>query len=182
MARNATTIILLTRNELVRADFARGGRTLSGLWRQPRPDLPDLTSVIESALLQAPGVGRRVWLLSTDLWTQTLTLPGLKMAGLNAEQQASALNFEAEGMSGQPAFDSVVGYTTQPAEGQETGYWLVQSPSSTLPQIEEAIERAGGRLAGVAHPAGLPMPLDGKTVKSWQRVELWPDALVCLGG
>jgi len=182
MSRNATTIILLTRNELVRADFSRGGREVSGLWRQPRPDLPDLTSVVETALLQAPGVGRRVWVLSTDLWTQTLSLPGLKMAGLTAEQKASALNFEAEGMSGHPAFDSVVGYTTQPAEGQEAGFWLVQTPAAPLAQIDDAVQRAGGRLAGVAHPAGLPMPLGGKSVTTWQRVELWPDALVCLGG
>ena len=62
------------------------------------------------------------------------------MSGLTAEQQASALNFEAEGMSGHPAFESVVGYTTQPGEGQEAGFWLVQTPSAPLAQIDEAVQ------------------------------------------
>ena len=183
MARNATTIILLTRNELVRADFARTGRRgFTGLWRQPRPEMPDLASVVEAALLQSPGVGRRVWVLSTDLWTQTLTVPSLKMAGLTPEQQASALNFEAEGLSGQPAFDSVVGYTPQPTKGPETGYWLLQATASQLAQIDAVVHGAGGQLVGLAHPAGLNRPLTGKDSRTWQRVELWPDALVCLAG
>jgi hypothetical protein len=183
MARNATTIILLTRNELVRADFARSGRRgLTELSRQPRPDLPDLASIVECALLQSPGVGRRVWLLSTDLWTQTLTLPRLKMSGLSPQQLVGALNFEAEGVSGQSAHESALAYTTQPAGHQETGYWVVQAPSSPLPQLEESIRRAGGQLAGIAHPAGLPQPLRAKAPREWQRVELWPDAVVCLAG
>jgi hypothetical protein len=162
MPRNAVTILLLTRNELVRADFARGGgRGLSGVWRQPRSDLPDPVSAVEAALLQAPGVGRRVWVLSTDLWTQTLSMPGVKMAGLSPEQQAGALAFEAEGLSGQAAHDSVVGYVTRPAEGNEVGYWLVQAPAADLARIEAAVHRAGGRLAGLAHPAGLDRPLKG---------------------
>ena len=125
------------------------------------------------------GVGRLVWLLSTDVWTQTLAVARAKMAGLSPEQQAGALGFEAEGLSGHPAVESAVGFVKQPAEGQDLGYWLVQTPAGPLVLVDEAVARAGGgRLAGVAHPGGLPAPLRSPGAGSWERVELWPDAVV----
>jgi cell division protein FtsB len=182
MARNAVTIVLLTRNELVRADFRRSTRGgLSGFWRQPRPDGQDLASIVGGALGLDARFGRRVWLLCTDLWTQTLTLPAVKMAGLSAAEQASALNFEAESLSGQSAMESVVGFTRHAAAGLDAVYWLVQASSWDLALLDGAVRKAGSRLAGVAHPAGLPQPLVATGPDhSWQRAELWPDALVCL--
>src|SRR5271154_6470118 len=112
--RPATTILLITRNELVRADFSRGPKiALLNLWQQPRPDLPDFASLAEAALIQGPKPGKRVWIFSTDLWTQTLELPANKATGVSASELANALNFEAEALSGHSAFESVVGYVPQ---------------------------------------------------------------------
>src|SRR5262249_39491396 len=40
------------------------------------------------------------------------------------------------------------------------------------------------KLAGLAHPGGLPRPLtaDNDPGRAWQRIELWPDAVVGLRG
>ena len=74
--RAATTIVLVTRQDLVRADFASGPNpALLELVVQPRPDLPDLAALVETALVLGPKAARQVWVLSSDLWTQTLALP-----------------------------------------------------------------------------------------------------------
>src|SRR5262249_55421328 len=111
--RAATTIVLITRQGLLRADFSRGPKiALAGGWQQPRPDLPDLPALVDAALLQGPRPGKRVWVLSTDLWTQTLELATQKAAGIAPAELASALNFEAEALSGLNAFEALVGHVS----------------------------------------------------------------------
>jgi hypothetical protein len=183
--RAATTILLITQHSLIRADLSAAPKTaLIGMWDQPRPDLHDLTSLTEAAIFMGPKIGKRVWVLATDLWTQTLELPVAKAAGLAGPQLASALNFEAESLSGHNAFDSVVAHVAlAPREGQQP-FWIVQGNAVDIAQIDQVVRKEGGRLAGVTHPGGLARALtaDSGPQAGWQRVELWPDAVVMLHG
>src|SRR6266436_3172625 len=105
----AITILLITREGLVRGDLSGGPQvTLQGVWKQPRPDVPDLAALVEAALHLGPRPARKVLVLTSDLWTQTLELPLHKSADVNAGDLARALNFEAETLSGLSAFEAVV--------------------------------------------------------------------------
>jgi hypothetical protein len=130
--RPAATLVLITRHELVRADFGPGtAPALLNIWTQPRSELPDLPSLVEAALLQAPNpTGRDLWVLSSDLWVQTMPLPPVRTTGMSEADLANALNFEAEALSGQSALESTVGCVTLGGDHAAKDFWLVQVRSS----------------------------------------------------
>jgi hypothetical protein len=182
-SRSSNTILLITRDRLARADFDKSG-VLGELHEQPAPTMDDFPSLVEAALRLSATRPARVWVLTTEVWTQTLSLPEETVAGLGPEDLGRAVAFEAEPLSGVSAADSVVGWVEQGrAEGQRR-LWLVQIPMALPDQVEYIVRQAGGRLMGLTHPAGLPRPLitlaDKRVV--WQRIELWPGAMVVARG
>src|SRR5436190_2274628 len=105
-SRVAITLLLLDRDKVVRADFGSGARPeVRDLWQQPRPAVDDFGLLVESALHLGPHPGKRVWVLSGDLWTQTLPLPLLKVDGISEDELSQALAFEVEPLSGVPALE-----------------------------------------------------------------------------
>ena len=125
----------------------------------------------------------QVWVLSTEIWTQTISLAAQTVSGLEPEQLARALGFEAEPLSNIRGVEARAACVPVSATGGEREFWTTILPESQLQQIEFVVERVGGRLAGVAHPGGLPWPLAaevGAAPATWRRVELWPGAIVCL--
>src|SRR4051812_32750206 len=121
--RAATTLILVTRDDVTRADFGRGAAPL-GQWRRPRPEAPDLVIAVEAALLSA-APGRVVGVLAAELGALTLALPAAKVAGLDGDELAQALAFETESLSGHSPFDAAVGHAPAPAGPGEVGFWVV---------------------------------------------------------
>src|SRR5262245_49733192 len=98
--RAAATILFINRQILARADFGPGQKpVLTELWQQPRPDLDDFPSLVELALGLGPKPGRKVWVLSTDLWTQSLSVPFRTVAKLTEKELAQALSYELETLS-----------------------------------------------------------------------------------
>lgn len=186
MTRATTTILAITRERVVRADFGKGGEPkLLGKWIQDRlPGVEDLASVLEAALAMGPKkVGRNVYVLNADWWTQTLSLAGGSMRNVDEAQVQRALAFEAEPLSGMNAFDSVLGQRALPGPTNESNYWITEAARLDLESAEDVVRAAGSKLAGIAHPSGLPRSLAPDVgTKSWNRVELWPDAVVCLYG
>ncbi len=184
--RPAVTLLLVTNQSIVRADFSGGVKpVLLESWDAPRPDLDDLPSFVEAALALGGKPGRKVWVLATEFWTQTLAMQARAAARLTGEDLSRALGFEVETLSGITAFESIIGQANVPArKTDELAYWVVQARTTDRAQIEQIIRMAGSRLAGLCHPGGLPRSLspvdDAKS--SWQRVELWPDVIVCLHG
>src|SRR5947209_17102755 len=104
--RPAKTILLLTRQSIVRADFTSAHEP-AGVWAQPRPDDQEWPMLVEIALALGSRPGGMVFVLCSDLWTQTLTLNS-SAARLSPQDLASALNFEVEALSGNSAFESMV--------------------------------------------------------------------------
>ena len=175
--RTSLTILLITADRLVRADV-RGGACR---WaEQPRPAVDDLPSLVEAALRLGGGRARRVLLLTTEVWTQTLPLPAGAAAGMGDDEVAQALAFESEPFSGISAFDSLAACLPLPRGAEEPQFWFTQLPASVREQLDYVVGEAGGKLVGIAHPAGLPASLRTAPAERWQRIELWPDAVVCL--
>ncbi len=175
------TILLITSERLVRAEV-RAGRRAGGceLFEQSRPAVDDLPSLVEAALRLGPARPRQVLLLSTELWTQTLPLATGGTGGMSEEEIAQALAFEAEPFSGISAFDSLTVCRSLSRGSAEPSFWFTQLASSALESIEYAIQESGGKLIGIAHPAGLSVPLGVSESANWQRIELWPESVVCV--
>jgi len=178
--RPSLTIILLTRQLLVRADFA--GKRLAAVWQEARPPLEDLPSFVEAGLFLGGKPGRNVVVLCADFWTQTLAMNARSTAHLSAADLSQALGFEVETLSGLGALDSIIGHVeTSAPKSDERGFWVVQVPGIDRDAIDSIVRLAGARLLGLAHPGGLPAPLTiSASAGSWQRVELWPNLVVCL--
>ena len=84
-SRCPNTILLVTRDRLVRADL-RGGRTIGTLdiHEEHRLAADDLPSQVEAALRLSKRRPGRVWILAGEIWTQTLALPPEALSGLVA--------------------------------------------------------------------------------------------------
>jgi Tfp pilus assembly protein PilN len=185
MFRNRThTILLITRDELLRADVLRGSSAALSLCRAARPAaVDDLATLVEAALRLSTARPGQVWVLSTEIWTQTIALAAQTVAGLEPQQLARALGFEAEPLSNIRGVEARAACVPVSAAGNERVFWTTILPEPQLQQIELAVERGAGRLAGVAHPGGLPSLLAAEVPAApaaWRRVELWPGAIVCL--
>jgi hypothetical protein len=175
------TILLITRDLLVRADFRLRGKQpmVAGFWQQARPAVEDFPALVEAALRLGPKRVGRVCVLSSETWSQTLDLPSETVSGLAGGELDRALAFEAEPLSGIGAFDSRISHVELPAASGGRRFWLCQVLNSHLEQIEYLVERARGRLVGLGHPGGLPRPIDDATDVDggWRRIEFWPDAV-----
>jgi len=184
---NSITLIVVTRDRLIRADFAsaRAAEPISVIARE-RPHIDDPATLVETAIgfdKRKPG---RVFVLSSDVWTHTLPLASTNTHGLSAEDLQQMLNFEAEPLSGNSAFEvTSAALPLYEAAGQKH-FWLTQVATSVREQIDEAVRKLGGRLAGIAHPGGVPYSFDeSSSVGIAARVEFWPGAAVrvaCIDG
>jgi hypothetical protein len=185
LGRPATTILYIGPHHIARADFSRGNQPkLLEIWQHARPEGNDLTLLAETALVLGPKVGRNVWVLCSDFWTQTTKMAARAVASMSETDLNQALGFEVEPLSGLNAFEAALAQTLLGADGDGKNFWIVQALLSEREGIEDLIRKAGGRLMGMGHPGGLPRPLAlaGAGEGSWQRVELWPDVIVCLHG
>jgi len=181
-SRPTQTILLITRDLVARADV-RGCPAADDieLHRRPRPVAADLPSLVEAALGLSSQRARHVWVFTTELWTQCLSLPAEMTRDLAPDALARALSFEAEPFSGIAGREARVAFQPQPTTDGQQGYWLAALADESVSQIEYVVQRVGGRMAGIAHPAGLPIDWINAPVSRgvWRRIELWPGTIVC---
>jgi len=171
------TIILLTKHRLVRADFqGRVQPRLVGLYEQARPQADDPATLVDAALRLHGRRARRVWVLSSEFWTTVIAVPAKTLTGLAGGDLEQFLGFEAETFTGVSPMETSLAFVPLAGAGAERRFWLTQVPSVARTGIEDAVQTLGGRLLGLAHPAGLPVPL------GTERVEFWDDVIVCLRG
>src|SRR4051812_2890124 len=91
------TLLWLRPDVLIRADFGAAPEfRTKGFWVMPRPQAGTFSSLADACMAQAPKCGKRVWVLSEDLWTQTVSVSAAAVEDLGKEQLARALCFEAE--------------------------------------------------------------------------------------
>jgi cell division protein FtsB len=175
-----TTLFFIGRDRLVRADFAAGRRGPPiAIAQRMRPDSDD--PAVTVATLAAAGGARlgRVFILSVDCWVHTMDLVTSILGGMNDEEMTKLLSFDAEPLSGINAFDAASAMLPVGNNGTEKRFWFSEVSQSTREQFDAAIRQAGGTLAGICHPGGVPMPLTSPVGdKTWRRVEFWPGTVV----
>lgn len=181
MLSRRRTLLLLTRQELVRIDL-RGKQQLHihGMWRQARSGSVDLKMLITAAFQLGPRRAGRVWVLNSEFWSGTVTLPGDVGAVLSTTELHQALGLEAESESGVSGFASRIGAVRldeepgaannahemsfdskkawQATNEADSTWWLTQVSTADLTEMTAAVNSCGARLDGVAHPcAALPI-------------------------
>ena len=97
-------------------------------------------------------MARRVWVLATDVWSHTMSVPAMKAAGLKEEELAGALNFEAESLSGLAALDASLAFAALPpvVGSRDDQYWIGQLALNDRDTIDELVRRAGFKPAKVS--------------------------------
>jgi Tfp pilus assembly protein PilN len=174
------TLLLITRERLVRADFSAGSApVLVDLQQRARPETDDLALLVDTALRLGKKRAKRVYILSSDLWVQTIRMPADTIRGLADNELSRALCFEAEPLSGIPAIESQVAMVPLPSTSAQRDFWIVQASNFDVSQADDAVHHAGGRLQGLLHPSGIGWPPNAQHETAWRRVELWPGAVFC---
>ncbi len=174
------TLVVITRDRLIRADFAsRTASEPSSCVVRPRPETDDAGTLVSTALGFHAVKPRRTFVLTTDAWTHTLELPTSNVAKLPPDELRQMLAFEAEPISGLSAFDAATAFADSGDRDGARSFWVTQIAASARDAMDEAVRAAGGRLAGVLHPGGVPAALAvGASTDSAARVEFWPGAVV----
>lgn len=176
---SGTTLLVVTRDRVIRASFGSARDAApKAVAVHERPETDDPIAGVVAALgndKRSPG---RTFVLSSDVWTRTLDMPAGNVANLSDEELRYALAFEAEPLSGLSAAEAATAAVPlATARGMQT-VWMTQTAAHTLSEIDEVVRGARGKLAGVLHPAGIPVPVDGATSGPISRVEFWPDVTV----
>ena len=175
------TILVILPRRLIRADFACHPPILRQLWQSDAPMGETLPVLADAAFALGPGRRTAVYLFTTACWTGVVPLSSAKASTLSAIELVQALGFEAETLSSVSPFDSLLAATPlAAASAGERQFWVTQASRSELGAVEDTLRRRGARLAGFAHPGGLPQPMSAAAGASWRRTELWGDSAVCV--
>ena len=149
------SVILLFSRGVMRADFNRG---------QQGPvfkieETVDVESTIKDAIAQVvvgqPRIASRAIVLSTDVWSQIISLPRLSVSGIEQEELTEVLKFEAETLSGIEIDEISLASIPLGRQDDLEQYWVSAIRQSDLDAVHRVLEPAGCREIAVAHPAGL---------------------------
>ena len=167
------TLILIKTDRFARADFnVSAPKSLVAFAEAPRRPGMGLGELTEAALDLGTGCGGKVFVLCEDLWTSVLSLPATAIAGLDADALARAIAFEAEPLAGIPALDAVAGFAPLGKTNAGQNFWTTVIPAYERDRIQAVIKKAGGKLGGILHPGGVPVPLMADA-KVYRRSEIW---------
>ncbi len=181
MAQRIDTIIVLLRDRVACATF--GARsTIKRFVTLARTDVDEPNVAVVAALGALGEKLGEVAVLSTDCATHTLELPASSVMGLSAEAVEQAVAFEVEPLAGMNAGDAAVALQPLPSVPGRNRFWVTMATYSFRDTIESAVSAFGGRLALLAHPGGLPLPLRGEAGRGvdWRRVEFWRGQVIRL--
>jgi len=175
------TILVVLPRHLVRADFAGQPPRLKRLWQCDAPMGESLPVLADAAFALGPVRRTPVYLFATACWTGVLSLSSAKASTLSPVELCQALGFEAETLSNISPFDSLLAATPLEGKSGDRQFWVAQASRSELRSVEDTLAHRGAKLAGFAHPGGLPRALSGHPGAAWGRSEVWGDSAVCLG-
>ena len=192
------TILVVLPRRLIRADFGGNPLSLIQLWHCDAPPGGESLSVLaDAAFALGPNRKTVVYLLAASCWTGVVPLSSARASTLSTAELEQALSFET--LANVSPFDSLLSAIPLGRRGTagEQQFWVTQSSKAEIASLEETLRRRGARLAGLAHPGGLPQPLHvpanadataggrGRPPPQqddavWMRTELWGDFAVCL--
>jgi len=186
-SRAQDTLLFITANRLIRADFAGGPKSpvIDQIYEAGSPPSgAGLAVLADAAFALGPSGKRNVYILTTSLVTQVVSVTRSKVTGLDGQELAGALGFEAETISGINPFESALGSWLLGQDGDESKYWVSQMQANDLKELQVGLARHKGELRGLLHPGGVPRSLKAPEGspgdEPWQRLELWPEQVLCV--
>lgn len=179
----AHTLIFAGAKEVVRVDADGEGEIgvpeVFGKACEGIETLPEIVAFVAAA--SGRTFGRSVWVLCDGLSVHSLSLPAVQTAGVADDLLIQALSFELEAAMGFPTAGRDLAFTLTGSEDDMNQYWVSLAPQDAFKQVQAAVGKAGGRLSGLLHPGGLPLPLsDGSG--DWWRLEYWPETVLGISG
>ncbi len=176
------TLLLITAGRVARADYDAAGAATS-LMSAPREHDGAIPSAVRTALALGGKPAGLVWVLLEDAWIQNIELQKRQITGLSREQISRALSFEIEPFSGTPVAQSEIGFIETEDRDAVKCYWAAEIAVNVRDAVQDVIAAAGGKLGGICHPGGLPLPLDpALDCREWRRLEVWHGSLLSLEG
>lgn len=169
------TILYITSTQAVGFSPGKSGR----LTVLPADASGDIGLSIEALLAAMPGRPKQIYVLTTEVWSQAVTVESRSFRRIDKSQIPQMLAFEAESFSGISASSARTSIALLDAGPLETTYWVSQIDSTRFAQAADAVAFNGGKLMGLAHPAGLPSPLVASSA-DWSRLEQWDDAMLVI--
>ncbi|MEM8710403.1 MAG: hypothetical protein AAGG01_05590, partial [Planctomycetota bacterium] len=178
------TVLIRTRGVLIRADVRRNKQPQTTLWRNLPQDAPD---AVKHALKEGGRPAKRVWVLDSEVWLGEVGLSGSAVAGLSDKELVSPAAFEAEAITDLRPDEAVTVVKRRRIPQQEDQFLVAQQRREQVMAIGKAVRAAGAKLAGLGHPAGLPVALEqvsedmeapaAPAPRDWRRVEFWADSV-----
>lgn len=157
MKRHSHSIMGVFARQILRADLIDGRWNLRSAPRSAGTSVPDAFS---TALTLTGEPGGKVWLISDEWFSQTLTLNPAQVTDLTDDQLNRALSFEAEPFSGIPMISACLGF-------HQSGSGVFEVIVIPLDLRERLISLAGQGFAGIAHSS--PPPQDEAGAGEWVR-------------
>lgn len=154
---SASTIILVMANRVLRAESVDGVLEFKSA---PRPPGEALAGAVSTGLALGKTSGA-VWVLSEEIFSQSVSLNPAQITGLTSGQLGRALAFEVEPFSGIPMVEGAIGFR----DDGGGAFDVVEIPSSSRDAIVKAVAAAGGKLAGIGHAADVPATDD--VARAW---------------
>ncbi|MEL6899218.1 MAG: hypothetical protein AAFP90_24205, partial [Planctomycetota bacterium] len=137
----------------------------------------DLPLMIETLLAMMPGRHRQVYVLTTEVWSQSVTVDTRVIRRLASDQLPQMLAYEAEAFSSISAASSRTSVERLGDAITETTFRVSQIDASRFAGSADAIAFNGGKLMGIANPAALPISLTSAG-SDWTRLERWDESAV----
>lgn len=176
----APDLLILITSRMAACATVRAGQ-VQAFAELPRDAAADLVTAVESALDLGDPAARRIWIATSEAWSQPITIQADVARRVPPDQLPHFACFEVEPFSGISPSQALAGVSPLPRSGPDPAYWVTEVELNTLEQIDGIIRARGKRLAGLVHLAGANRWL-GATgpAGAWNRLELWPDVAVCL--
>ena len=167
------SVILLYSRGVVRADFNRGQR-VPVFKRQESLDVEStITEAVEQVVVGHTTIASRAVVLSTDVWSQIITLPRLSVSGIDPADLDEVLKFETETLSGIEIDEISLASIPLGQQDELQRYWVSAIRSTDLHAVHRVLESAGCREIVVAHPAGLsgdPKSSSATSIEVWNEL------------
>ncbi|MEP4681918.1 MAG: hypothetical protein ABJ015_09745 [Rhodopirellula bahusiensis] len=144
------TMILIGDESVARVDLpAENSGDLIWSSRLERPEYSGLGESVALALADGPQISGRVWVLTEEVWSGTVTLENEIVKAIPAGQLDLTLALQAEEESGISPFDSRLGHVSLSNSGRKATWWVVQAEQTQLDDVAQAISRCSGGLSGL---------------------------------
>ncbi len=147
------TLLLISRQVLARIDYVGSKRLrVDHLW-VTESNGGSMVGDVARAMQLGSRTGRKVTIVSPELWIGTVALPNDVASLVSANELEQALALEAEMESGISAFDAVTRCVKLPSQEIAEPQWLVaQMANSQLSELKRSVQEFRSTLLAVTHP------------------------------